>query len=89
MKPEPGCTPTTAQSLNSVSVRVPTQVTELCTPDVVQSSRSSAPGRCESKYIRDDEMFSLNKAVWVRSKAGCSRVRYLTAWVEAILKLSL
>ena len=59
------------------------------TPEVIESSRSSTPGRSGSMYIRECEIPSSNMAFRARSKADSSEVRLRTARAEAIPKLTL
>ena len=55
-KPAADWMPTIARSWNSSSVRAPAYVQAERTPEQIWSMRSSTPGACASKYIRDEEM---------------------------------
>src|SRR6266496_4449665 len=87
--PDALCTPTTARSWNSSSVRAPAYVHALRNPATIPSSRSSTPGRTGSRYIRDAETPSSNSAFRARSNGLSPAVRCCTARADAMPKLSL
>lgn len=58
-------------------------------PAMIESMRSSTPGRVGSRNIREVEMPSSKSALRARSYADSSEVRFFTARAEAIPKDSL
>src|SRR3954465_723895 len=78
------CTPSTARSCSSSTVRAPAYVQEDRTPATMPSMRSSTPGRSGSRYMREELIPSSNSPARARSNPDWDDVRALTARAEAM-----